>query len=97
MKVNNRRYIVAEQAETGEVWVYDIFDDYRTAVGMIMIEVFGFKKEYQAVNDFFKASDLEKMEGEGGMFIDLEYKRENWPKPHKTTYFILFLDKKEEK
>ena len=86
------KYIVVAELSTGGVFCVGIYNNYITALGKIMTDIFEEKAQYADEGDSYKFTDPYEMEGDGGDCIEATYKSKHWEEPCTDRYFILFAD-----
>ena len=87
------KWVLVSEYETGGVWCHGIFDNYETALGTAIEMIWETHEGYLNDGDFFNYTEAEKLEGDGGYFILVQYKKVGWEELTEEYYFILSADK----
>lgn len=89
----SRKYVAVNDAQGSGVFCLGVFDDYYTALGKVMCEVWQAKESYnEKEGDLFQHDEMGMMEGECGEIMTVKYKHRKWEKEHEEYYYILYLD-----
>jgi len=84
-----KQYVVINEQSSGLIFCIGIFDDYRTAIGEVMMQIWEFKDSYQKEDDTFKVTEPYDLEGENGVGFAVTYKAGSWKAAFKDYYFII--------
>lgn len=72
-----------------------IYDDFDKALGATMWDIFEFQDNYKDDGDFFKIGYLEELDGDGGLYITVTFKKAAWKENDVHHYYILFKDEED--
>jgi len=89
---NKQKYVVVNEHDGGGVFCYGIYNDYDTALGVIMKSIRDFMQSYTDDGDEFRYTLPYRMEGDGGDAIAVTYKAAGWGNAKKDYYYVLFTE-----
>ena len=90
------KYVRVDQLASGSFFCSGIFDDMRTALGSVYLDIDEFHDSYREEGCQFDTHDMFYLE-DGGLCVEIEFKHPSWEESETERYMILEYEEKEEK
>ena len=92
-----KSWVLVSEVVDGGVWCHGIYDKYETALGTAIEMIWETHESYLGEGDFFNYTEAEPLDGDGGYYILVQYKKPNWEKLSEEYYFILHIENEGER
>jgi len=92
----NTKYIRVDEVSDGSLFCGGIFDDIRTAIGSMYLDIDDFHDSYRDEGSLFIVNDMYQLE-DGGIGVDVEFKHPSWEKSETERYMVLVYNEKDGK
>ena len=85
------KWVLVSEIENGGLWCEGLFDNYETALGKAMSEIFD-ERQHIVNGEYFEFSNPEELEGDGGYVISVLHQAKPDLPIWKEHYYLLIVE-----